>query len=97
MASVITMEILLQGKQSWYRSRRDPSGQATKVPGQTEEDELVIVPIIMKLTQDVIMACSTKTKPHEAQQRKKLNQKKTITCLLLSQLSCQCLHRFDLN
>lgn len=51
MASVISMSILLQGKQSWYRYRRDPCGQATEVPGSTEEDELVSLLIVIKLTQ----------------------------------------------
>lgn len=63
MASVISMSLLLQGKQSWYRFRRDPCGQATKVPGSTEEDELVFVPIVM--------ASSAKMKPYKAKQKKK--------------------------
>lgn len=41
------MWILLQGKQSRYRFRRDPCGQTAKVPGSTEEDELVFVPVVV--------------------------------------------------
>lgn len=54
MAGFISMWILLQGKQSRYRFRRDPRGQAAKVPGSTEEDELAFVPVVVAVVKPTL-------------------------------------------
>lgn len=67
MAGFISMRMSLQGKQSRHRFGRDPCGQAAKVPGSAEEDELVLVPVVVVVVKPthgyVHMVSSAKMNP----------------------------------